>query len=141
MKNYSEDPNRQYHIQTAKGEIGKYVIMPGDPKRCVKIAQYLDNPVLIADNREYVTYTGTLDQVKVSVTSTGIGGPSAAIAREELCRCGADTLRRNADRCEKRRYRCVNRGNQDGRNEQGVCADRISGSARSDSDECACESC
>ena len=73
MKNYSEDPNRQYHIQTAKGEIGKYVIMPGDPKRCVKIAQYLDNPVLIADNREYVTYTGTLDQVKVSVTSTGIG--------------------------------------------------------------------
>ena len=44
MKNYSEDPNRQYHIQTAKGEIGKYVIMPGDPKRCVKIAQYLDNP-------------------------------------------------------------------------------------------------
>ncbi len=58
MKNYSEDPNRQYHIQTAKGEIGKYVIMPGDPKRCVKIAQYLDNPVLIADNREYVTYTG-----------------------------------------------------------------------------------
>ena len=63
MKNYSEDPNRQYHIQTAKGEIGKYVIMPGDPKRCVKIAQYLDNPVLIADNREYVTYTGTLDGV------------------------------------------------------------------------------
>ena len=91
-KNYSEDPNRQYHIQTAKGEIGKYVIMPGDPKRCVKIAQYLDNPVLIADNREYVTYTGTLDQVKVSVTSTGIGGPSAAIAMEELCRCGADTF-------------------------------------------------
>lgn len=92
MKNYSEDPNRQYHIQTAKGEIGKYVIMPGDPKRCVKIAQYLDNPVLIADSREYVTYTGTLDQVKVSVTSTGIGGPSAAIAMEELCRCGADTF-------------------------------------------------
>lgn len=92
MKNYSEDPNRQYHIQTAKGEIGKYVIMPGDPKRCVKIAQYLDNPVLIADNREYVTYTGTLDQVKVSVTSTGIGGASAAIAMEELCRCGADTF-------------------------------------------------
>ena len=92
MKNYSEDPNRQYHIQTAKGEIGKYVIMPGDPKRCVKIAQYLDNPVLIADNREYVTYTGTLDQVMVSVTSTGIGVPSAAIAMEELCRCGADTF-------------------------------------------------
>ena len=74
MKNYSEDASRQYHIQVAKGEVGRYVIMPGDPKRCVKIAQYFDNPVLIADNREYITYTGTLDGVKVSVTSTGIGG-------------------------------------------------------------------
>ena len=84
MKNYSKDPDRQYHIQVAKGEVGRYVIMPGDPKRCVKIAQYLDNPVLIADNREFITYTGTLDGVKVSVTSTGIGGPSASIAMEEL---------------------------------------------------------
>ena len=48
MKNYSEDASRQYHIQVAKGEVGRYVIMPGDPKRCVKIAQYFDNPVLIA---------------------------------------------------------------------------------------------
>lgn len=92
MKNYSENPNKQYHIQVGKGEVGRYVIMPGDPKRCKKIAQYLENPILIADNREYVTYTGTLDGVKVSVTSTGIGGPSAAIAMEELCRCGADTF-------------------------------------------------
>lgn len=92
MKNYSEDESRQYHIQVAQGEVGRYVIMPGDPKRCVKIAQYFDDPVLIADNREYITYTGTLDGVKVSVTSTGIGGPSASIAMEELCRCGADTF-------------------------------------------------
>lgn len=92
MKNYSEDQSRQYHIQVAKGEVGRYVIMPGDPKRCAKIAQYFDNPVLIADNREYVTYTGTLDGVKVSVTSTGIGGPSASIAMEELYKCGADTF-------------------------------------------------
>ena len=92
MKNYSEDESRQYHIQVAKGEVGRYVIMPGDPKRCKKIAQYFDDPVLIADNREYVTYTGTLDGVKVSVTSTGIGGPSASIAMEELYRCGADTF-------------------------------------------------
>lgn len=92
MKNYSEDASRQYHIQVARGEIGRYVILPGDPKRCAKIAQYFDNPVLIADNREYVTYTGTLDGVKVSVTSTGIGGPSASIALEELYRCGADTF-------------------------------------------------
>ena len=92
MKNYSEDPNRQYHIQVAPGEVGKYVIMPGDPKRCVKIAKYFDDPVLVADNREFITYTGTLDGVKVSVTSTGIGGPSASIAMEELYRCGADTF-------------------------------------------------
>ena len=94
MKNYSEDPGRQYHIQVANGEVGRYVLLPGDPKRCAKIAKYFDDPVLIADNREYVTYTGTLDGVKVSVTSTGIGGASASIAMEELYRCGADTFLR-----------------------------------------------
>ena len=94
MKNYSEDPVRQYHIQVANGEVGRYVLLPGDPKRCAKIAKYFDDPVLIADNREYVTYTGTLDGVKVSVTSTGIGGASASIAMEELYRCGADTFLR-----------------------------------------------
>lgn len=83
---------RLYHIQVAPGEVGRYVILPGDPKRCVKIAQYFDDPVKIADSREYVTYTGTLDGVKVSVTSTGIGGPSASIAMEELVQAGADTF-------------------------------------------------
>lgn len=92
MINYSEDQNRQYHIQVAAGEVGRYVILPGDPKRCAKIAAYLKDAKLIADNREYVTYTGTLDGVKVSVTSTGIGGPSASIAMEELHQCGADTF-------------------------------------------------
>lgn len=92
MINYSENEERFYHIQVAKGEVGRYVILPGDPKRCEKIAKYFDDPVLVADNREYVTYTGTLDGVKVSVTSTGIGGPSAAIAMEELAMCGADTF-------------------------------------------------
>ena len=89
---YSEDESRQYHIQVAKGEVGRYVILPGDPKRCAKIAAYFDNAELIADSREFVTYTGELDGVKVSVTSTGIGGPSASIAMEELYRCGADTF-------------------------------------------------
>lgn len=88
---YSTD-GRAYHIQTAKGEVGKYVILPGDPKRCAAIAKYFDDPVLIADNREYITYTGYLDGEKVSVTSTGIGGPSASIAMEELVQCGADTF-------------------------------------------------
>ena len=88
---YSEN-GRQYHIGLKEGDVGKYVILPGDPKRCEKIAQYFENPKLIADKREYVTYTGYLEGEKVSVTSTGIGGPSAAIAMEELTRIGADTF-------------------------------------------------
>lgn len=92
MKNYSEDASKQYHIQCGLGDVGKYVILPGDPKRCAKIAKYFDDPQLVADSREYVTYTGYLDGVKVSVTSTGIGGPSAAIAMEELVKIGADTF-------------------------------------------------
>ena len=72
--------------------MGKYVILPGDPKRCAKIAAYFDDAKLMADSREYVTYTGYLDGVKVSVTSTGIGGPSASIAMEELVKAGADTF-------------------------------------------------
>ncbi len=88
---YSED-NTQYHIGLTSDDIGKYVIVPGDPDRCEKIAAHFDNPVKVAQRREYVTYTGTLDGVKVSVTSTGIGGPSAAIAMEELTKIGAHTL-------------------------------------------------
>ena len=92
MINYSENEGKQYHIRAGKGDVGRYVILPGDPKRGALIAKYLDSPVLMADNREYVTYTGTLDGVKVSVTSTGIGGPSASIAMEELVMSGADTF-------------------------------------------------
>ena len=88
---YSKD-NTQYHIGVGKEDIGEYVILPGDPKRCKKIAAHFDNPRLVGDNREYVTYTGTLDGVRVSVTSTGIGGPSAAIALEELSKIGAHTF-------------------------------------------------
>ncbi|HIT90440.1 MAG TPA: uridine phosphorylase [Candidatus Merdenecus merdavium] len=84
----------QYHIGLKQGDVGKYVILPGDPKRCEKIAKYLTNPKLIADHREYVTYTGYLGKNKVSVTSTGIGGPSAAIAMEELVKVGAHTFLR-----------------------------------------------
>ena len=92
MKNYSEDQSKQYHTQVGKGDVGRYVLMPGDPKRCIKIAKYFQDAKLIADSREYVTYTGFLDGEKVSVTSTGIGGPSTSIAMEELSLCGADTF-------------------------------------------------
>ena len=92
MQKYSGKEGLQYHINMSKGDVGKYVILPGDPKRCKKIAEHLENAELIADNREFVTYTGFLDGEKVSVTSTGIGGASASIALEELCNCGADTF-------------------------------------------------
>lgn len=92
MIDYAEGSGKQYHTGVGPEDIGHYVIMPGDPKRCAKIAEHFDNPVLVADSREYVTYTGTLDGVRVSVTSTGIGGPSASIAIEELSKCGAHTF-------------------------------------------------
>lgn len=82
----------RFHLKTRKGDIGRYVILPGDPGRVPKIAAKLDNAKLIASNREYTTYTGYLDGEMVSVCSTGIGGPSAAIAVEELIQCGADTF-------------------------------------------------
>ncbi len=92
MIDYTEGSGKQYHTGVGKGDVGEYVILPGDPKRCAKIAAHFDDPVLVADSREYVTYTGTIDGVKVSVTSTGIGGPSAAIAIDELTKCGANTF-------------------------------------------------
>jgi len=92
MIDYTEGSGKQYHIGVGPSDVGRYVIMPGDPKRCAKIAQYFDDFKMVGDSREFVTYTGYLDGVKVSVTSTGIGGPSASIALEELVACGADTF-------------------------------------------------
>jgi len=82
----------KYHVKLRQGDIGKYVLLPGDPGRCEVIARQFENPVKVAQNREYVTYTGTLLGEKVSVTSTGIGGPSTAIAVEELAMVGAETF-------------------------------------------------
>jgi uridine phosphorylase len=83
---------KQYHIHLSPGDIGKYVLLPGDPKRSDRVAKYLDNPVLVGDNREHRSFTGTYRGVKVSVTSTGMGCPSAAIACEELINIGAECL-------------------------------------------------
>lgn len=92
MQNYSGEAGLQYHLQIRPGDVGRYVILPGDPKRCEKIAKHFEDAKLVADNREFVTYTGYLEGEKVSVTSTGIGGPSASIAMEELVQCCADTF-------------------------------------------------
>ena len=82
----------QYHIKCKPGDVGKYCILPGDPARCELIASHFENPMLVSSNREFAVYTGFLGSEKVSVCSTGIGGPGAAIAMEELIACGCHTF-------------------------------------------------
>ena len=88
----NETREMQFHTLLKHGDVGRYCILPGDPGRCEKIAAYFESPVKVAQNREFTTYTGRLLGEKVSVVSTGIGGPSAAIAMEELVAVGADTF-------------------------------------------------
>lgn len=82
----------EFHLHIKPGDVGRYVLLPGDPGRCEKIAAFFDHPHFVAQNREYVTWTGSLLGEKVSVVSTGIGCPSTAIAIEELVEAGADTF-------------------------------------------------
>ena len=82
----------QPHIMCGINDVAKYVLMPGDPKRVKTIASFLDESRKVADYRGFVTYTGSKDGVGISVCSTGIGCPSAAIAIEELTRIGAETF-------------------------------------------------
>jgi uridine phosphorylase len=81
-----------HHIQLKKGDVGRYVLLPGDPGRCASIAAHFDRAEKVAQSREYTTYSGYLEGVMVSVVSTGIGCPSTAIAVEELAAIGADTF-------------------------------------------------
>ncbi|MBA3065022.1 uridine phosphorylase [bacterium] len=83
---------KEYHIALGKGDVGRYALLPGDPGRTEKIAKYFDNAKEVAYNREYRTFTGTVDGIKISTTSTGIGCPSTAICVEELIKCGVDTF-------------------------------------------------
>ncbi len=89
---HKDTRERQFHTLLTQGDVGRYCILPGDPGRCAPIAAHFDDARLIASNREFTTYTGTLLGERVSVCSTGIGGPSAVIALEELVQCGADTF-------------------------------------------------
>ena len=87
-----QDIGMQFHIHCKEGDVGRYCFLPGDPGRCEAIARHFDDPVHIGMNREYNVWTGTLLGEKVTVCSTGIGGPSASIAMEELAAIGADTF-------------------------------------------------
>jgi uridine phosphorylase len=82
----------QYHIKVKSGDVGRYVLLPGDPGRCESIAAYLEESKFVSFNREHKIYTGKLDGEIVSVVSTGMGCPSTAIALEELIKVGADTF-------------------------------------------------
>ena len=84
----------QGSICMKRGDIGEYVLLPGDPARSNRAAKYFDDAKLVSENREYRTFTGTYKGVKVSVTSTGMGCPSAAIGAEELVNIGAKVLLR-----------------------------------------------
>lgn len=83
---------KQYHLMVGEGDVARYVLLPGDPERVPRIARTWDRYWHVASHREYVTYTGEYRGVRISATSTGIGGPSTAIAVEELLRVGADTF-------------------------------------------------
>ena len=87
-----QELEKLYHIHCAPGDVGRYCILPGDPGRVPAIAALFDDAHPVAHNREYNVWTGTLLGEKVTACSTGIGGPSAAIAMEELVKCGADTF-------------------------------------------------
>ena len=87
-----KDHKKQYHIGVGSDQVGRYCLIPGDPGRCEKIAQFLEDPIHVSTNREYNIYNGKLCGETVTVCSTGIGGPSTAIAVEELAACGAHTF-------------------------------------------------
>ncbi len=141
MVDYTEGSGRQYHTGVGPQDIGKYVILPGDPKRCAKIAEFLTDAKQVADNREFTTYTGTLDGVRVSVTSTGIGGFGCDCHRGAFqMRCthvfACRHLRRNAGKYTWRRSGDCRRSDPDGGDKPRVCTGRISGCPGFYSDYC-----
>ncbi len=142
MVDYTEGSGRQYHTGVGPQDIGKYVILPGDPKRCAKIAEFLTDAKQVADNREFTTYTGTLDGVRVSVTSTGIGGPVGCDCHRGAFKCGAHTFLRVGtcggmqEKYTWRRSGDCRRSDPDGGDKPRVCTCRISGCPGFYSDYC-----
>lgn len=88
----SDTDKLQYHVKVKPGDVGRYVLLPGDPGRVEKIAAYLDEPHFVSQNREHTVWSGKLLGEMVSVVSTGMGCPSTAIAIEELIAVGAETF-------------------------------------------------
>ena len=84
--------NEEFHLKIKSGDVGRYVLLCGDPGRCESIAKYFSKPEFLSSNREYTIYNGMTEGEKISVCSTGIGGPSSAIALEELVMNGCHTF-------------------------------------------------
>ena len=84
----------EYHLRCSCEDVGEYCLLPGDPARCDSIGALFEEPRLIGQNREYRIVTGRVGDKRVSAVSTGIGGPSAAIAMEELAELGVHTFLR-----------------------------------------------
>ena len=89
---FTNSKGKMYHIGIDESNIGRNLILPGDPARVPVIAAFLDNAELVGTEREYVTYTGSKNETKISVMSTGMGCPSVAIGVEELYHIGAKNL-------------------------------------------------
>lgn len=82
----------QAHIQLSADLDVKYALLPGDPARVERAKLLLENSVDLAFNREYKSVLGTYQGMKVLVISSGIGGPSTAIAIEELAKIGIEGI-------------------------------------------------
>lgn len=83
---------RPYHLRLSEHDVGSVALLPGDPGRVPLIASRLTKPHSLSSNREFTAYGGYVGDEKVVVVSTGIGGPAAAIAVEELARLGVKVM-------------------------------------------------
>ena len=82
----------EWHIQCEPDEISRYVFCPGDHARAKRIADQLENSYLVTGSRGYAVYSGTYNDIFMTACGTGMGGPTVAIALEELAHMGADTF-------------------------------------------------
>jgi uridine phosphorylase len=83
---------KQPHLLVEEGDVHEIALIPGDPGRVDRIAVQCENAETVAQNREYKIVNAEYEGVPLTICSTGIGGPSAAIAVEELARVGVKTV-------------------------------------------------
>ncbi len=83
---------KQPHLLVEPGELNDIALLPGDPGRVDRIAGHCENAETVAQNREYKLVNATYEGTDVTICSTGIGCPSAAIAVEELAAVGVETF-------------------------------------------------